>query len=34
MGQKDSVVEDEVRYRYTSVIAYYRKSFTQDNAQR
>ncbi|KAK6237029.1 TRAPP II complex [Theobroma cacao] len=34
MGQKDSVVEDEVRYRYNSVIVHYRKSFIQDNAQR
>ncbi|KAK7260919.1 hypothetical protein RIF29_27220 [Crotalaria pallida] len=32
MGQKDSVLEDEVRYRYNSVILNYKKS--QDNAQR
>lgn len=34
MGQKDIAVEDEVRYRYNSVIVHYRKSFIQDNAQR
>ena len=34
MGQKDMAVEDEVRYRYNSVIVHYRKSFIQDNAQR
>ncbi|KAK9100431.1 hypothetical protein Scep_023861 [Stephania cephalantha] len=34
MGQKDPVLEDEVRYRYNSVILHYRKSFMQDNAQR
>ncbi|XP_057720746.1 trafficking protein particle complex II-specific subunit 120 homolog [Arachis stenosperma] len=32
MGQKDSVVEEEVRYRYNSVILNYKKS--QDNTQR
>ncbi|KAI9106686.1 hypothetical protein K1719_022214 [Acacia pycnantha] len=32
MGQKDSILEDEVRYRYSSVILNYKKS--QDNAQR
>ncbi|OIV98447.1 hypothetical protein TanjilG_16774 [Lupinus angustifolius] len=32
MGQKDSVLEEEVRYRYNSVILNYKKS--QDNAQR
>ncbi|MED6150761.1 hypothetical protein PIB30_075638 [Stylosanthes scabra] len=32
MGQKDSVVEEEVRYRYSSVILNYKKS--QDNTQR
>ncbi|XAR69415.1 hypothetical protein NMG60_11000983 [Bertholletia excelsa] len=34
IGQKDPVLEDEVRYRYNSVILHYRKSFIQDNAQR
>ncbi|XP_011074995.1 trafficking protein particle complex II-specific subunit 120 homolog [Sesamum indicum] len=34
MGQKDPVLEDEVKYRYNSVILHYRKSFIQDNAQR
>ncbi|XP_038710438.1 trafficking protein particle complex II-specific subunit 120 homolog [Tripterygium wilfordii] len=34
MGQKDSVLEEEVRYRYNSVILHYRKSFIQDTAQR
>ncbi|KAF6147422.1 hypothetical protein GIB67_016779 [Kingdonia uniflora] len=34
MGQKDPVLEEEVRYRYNSVILHYRKSFMQDNAQR
>ncbi|KAI9192421.1 hypothetical protein LWI28_022741 [Acer negundo] len=34
MGQKDSVIEEEVKYRYNSVILHYRKSFIQDNAQR
>ncbi|XP_017258151.1 trafficking protein particle complex II-specific subunit 120 homolog isoform X2 [Daucus carota subsp. sativus] len=34
MGQKDPAVEDEVKYRYNSVILHYRKSFIQDNAQR
>ncbi|KAJ7966233.1 trafficking protein particle complex II-specific subunit 120-like [Quillaja saponaria] len=32
IGQKDSAMEEEVRYRYNSVIMNYRKS--QDNAQR
>lgn len=32
MGQTDSILEDEVRYRYNSVILHYKKS--QDNAQR
>lgn len=32
MGQKDAVLEEEVRYRYNSVILNYKKS--QDNAQR
>lgn len=32
MGQKDSALEDEVRYRYNSVILNYKKS--QDNTQR
>ncbi|KAK1359172.1 trafficking protein particle complex II-specific subunit 120-like [Heracleum sosnowskyi] len=34
MGEKDPAVEDEVKYRYNSVIMHYRKSFIQDNAQR
>lgn len=34
MGQKDPVIEDEVKYRYNNVILHYRKSFIQDNAQR
>ncbi|XP_057959310.1 trafficking protein particle complex II-specific subunit 120 homolog [Malania oleifera] len=34
MGQRDPVLEEEVRYRYNSVILHYRKSFIQDNAQR
>ncbi|XP_050388248.1 trafficking protein particle complex II-specific subunit 120 homolog isoform X2 [Argentina anserina] len=34
MGQKDTVVEEEVRYRYSSVILHYKKSFIQENAQR
>ncbi|CAI9759689.1 unnamed protein product [Fraxinus pennsylvanica] len=34
MGQKDPVIEEEVKYRYNSVIVHYRKSFVQDNAQR
>lgn len=34
MGQKDPALEDEVKYRYNSVILHYRKSFIQDNAQR
>ncbi|KAE8663428.1 TRS120 protein [Hibiscus syriacus] len=34
MGKKDTSVEDEVRYRYNSVITHYRKSFIQDNVQR
>ncbi|KAJ4951208.1 hypothetical protein NE237_028040 [Protea cynaroides] len=34
MGQKDPALEEEVRYRYSSVILHYRKPFMQDNAQR
>lgn len=34
MGLKDPVIEEEVKYRYNSVIVHYRKSFIQDNAQR
>ncbi|KAJ8751699.1 hypothetical protein K2173_025866 [Erythroxylum novogranatense] len=34
MGLRDAALEDEVRYRYSSVISHYRKSFMQDNAQR
>ncbi|KAF8400564.1 hypothetical protein HHK36_013863 [Tetracentron sinense] len=34
MGQKDPVLEEEVKYRYNNVILHYRKSFIQDNAQR
>ncbi|CAN6448040.1 unnamed protein product [Victoria cruziana] len=34
MGQKDQILEDEVKYRYYDVIQLYRRSFIQDNAQR
>lgn len=34
MGQKDPILEEEVKYRYNNVISHYRKSFIQDNAQR
>ncbi|KAK9699908.1 hypothetical protein RND81_08G203300 [Saponaria officinalis] len=34
MGHRDPALEEEVRYRYNSVILHYRKSFIQDNAQR
>lgn len=34
MGQKDAVLEEEVKFRYNSVILHYRKSFIPDNAQR
>lgn len=34
IGHRDPVLEDEVKYRYNSVIIHYRKSFIQDNAQR
>ncbi|GER55691.1 hypothetical protein STAS_33373 [Striga asiatica] len=34
MGQKDPLLEDEVKYRYNSIILHYKKSFIQDNAQR
>ncbi|GAB4854633.1 hypothetical protein Ancab_023216 [Ancistrocladus abbreviatus] len=34
MDRRDPVLEDEVKYRYNSVILHYRKSFIQDNAQR
>ncbi|XP_021769408.1 trafficking protein particle complex II-specific subunit 120 homolog isoform X1 [Chenopodium quinoa] len=34
IGQRDPVLEDEVKYRYNSVIVHYRKSFIQDNSQR
>ncbi|KAL9659900.1 hypothetical protein QQ045_024710 [Rhodiola kirilowii] len=34
MGQIDPVLEEEVKYRYNSIIMHYRKSFIQDNAQR
>ncbi|GAB2273817.1 hypothetical protein Dimus_039051 [Dionaea muscipula] len=34
MGQRDPVLEDEVKYRFNSVTLHYRKSFIQDNAQR
>ncbi|KAK9683542.1 hypothetical protein RND81_10G149100 [Saponaria officinalis] len=34
MGHKDPALEDEVKYRYNSVILHYRKSFIQDNTQR
>ncbi|RWR87670.1 trafficking protein particle complex II-specific subunit 120 [Cinnamomum micranthum f. kanehirae] len=33
-GQKDPILEEEVKYRYYSVIQLYRRSFIQDNAQR
>ncbi|KAM7276336.1 hypothetical protein ACFE04_018202 [Oxalis oulophora] len=34
LGQKDPVLEEEVRYRYNSVIMHYRKSFIPDISQR
>lgn len=34
VDQKDPLLEEEVKYRYNSVILHYRKSFIQDNAQR
>ncbi|KAL8162002.1 hypothetical protein V2J09_013491 [Rumex salicifolius] len=34
IDQRNSALEDEVKYRYNSVIMHYRKSFIQDNAQR
>lgn len=34
LGQTDPALEEEVKYRYNSVIVHYRKSFIQDNAQR
>ncbi|GMG98966.1 hypothetical protein Nepgr_000806 [Nepenthes gracilis] len=34
IAQRDPDLEDEVKYRYNSVIQHYRKSFIQDNAQR
>uniref|UniRef100_A0A7N0USL5 Trafficking protein particle complex II-specific subunit 120 homolog n=1 Tax=Kalanchoe fedtschenkoi TaxID=63787 RepID=A0A7N0USL5_KALFE len=34
MGQIDPILEEEVKYRYNSVILHYRKSFIHDNAQR
>ncbi|CAI9092639.1 OLC1v1027940C1 [Oldenlandia corymbosa var. corymbosa] len=34
MGHMDPALEEEVRYRYNSVILHYRKSFIQENAQR
>ncbi|XP_068314419.1 trafficking protein particle complex II-specific subunit 120 homolog isoform X2 [Pyrus communis] len=34
MGERDSGVDDGVRYQYRSVISHYRKSFIQENAQR
>ncbi|XP_024033269.1 trafficking protein particle complex II-specific subunit 120 homolog isoform X1 [Citrus clementina] len=34
MGQRDAVLEEEVKFRYNSVILHYRKSFIPDNAQR
>ncbi|CAK7353844.1 unnamed protein product [Dovyalis caffra] len=34
IGQKDPALEEEVRYRYSSVILHYKKSFIQENAQR
>ncbi|KAH0664225.1 hypothetical protein KY284_029156 [Solanum tuberosum] len=34
MGQRDQVLDYEIKDRYNSVISHYRKSFIQDNAQR
>ncbi|XP_008784808.2 trafficking protein particle complex II-specific subunit 120 homolog [Phoenix dactylifera] len=34
MDQKDPVLEEEVKYRYYTVIQLYRRSYLQDNAQR
>ncbi|XP_058086047.1 trafficking protein particle complex II-specific subunit 120 homolog isoform X2 [Magnolia sinica] len=34
VGNKDPVLEEEVRYRYYNVIQLYRRSFIQDNVQR
>ncbi|KAJ6862202.1 hypothetical protein NC652_039138 [Populus alba x Populus x berolinensis] len=34
LGLKDPSLEDEVRYRYNSVILHYKKSFIPENAQR
>ncbi|KAJ6295395.1 hypothetical protein OIU78_023422 [Salix suchowensis] len=34
LGLKDPSLEDEVRYRYSSVILHYKKSFIPENAQR
>lgn len=34
MGQQDPAMEDEVKYRYYTVIQLYRRAFLQDNAQR
>jgi hypothetical protein len=34
VGQQDPAMEDEVKYRYYSVIQLYRRPFLQDNAQR
>ncbi|KAG9130706.1 hypothetical protein Leryth_012655 [Lithospermum erythrorhizon] len=34
LGLRDPALEEEVKFRYNSVILHYRKSFIQDNAQR
>ncbi|KAJ4794031.1 Trafficking protein particle complex II-specific subunit 120-like protein [Rhynchospora pubera] len=34
VGQQDPAMEDEVKYRYYTVIQLYRRAFLQDNAQR
>lgn len=34
MGQSDPVMEDEVKYRYYTIIQLYRRATLQDNAQR
>jgi hypothetical protein len=34
MGQSDPVLEDEVKYRYYTIIQLYRRATLQDNAQR
>jgi hypothetical protein len=34
MGESDPVLEDEVKYRYYTIIQLYRRATLQDNAQR